>query len=102
MSGTDVALVGGLSRPSKMPGPSFNLPADACVTGSKLRLVPGSVCASCYATKGRYFTHRVKAALARRLELLGGEEWVPAMIRLIRRRAHSGCFRWHDSGDLQS
>ena len=36
-------IVGGLSKPSKMPGPAYNLPARACITGAKLVKVPGSV-----------------------------------------------------------
>ena len=47
-------ITGGLSKPSKMPGPSFNLPAVACITGSKLVKVAGSTCSGCYALKGRY------------------------------------------------
>ena len=47
-------ITGGLSKPSKMPGPAHNLPAQACKTGAKLVNVPGSVCAGCYALKGRY------------------------------------------------
>ena len=26
-------IVGGLSKPSKMPGPAYNLPAYKCITG---------------------------------------------------------------------
>ena len=29
-------ITGGLSKPNKMPGPSINLPAVACITGAKL------------------------------------------------------------------
>ena len=47
-------LVGGLSKPSKMPGWSIGIPAAECKTGSKLRLIPKSVCADCYALKGCY------------------------------------------------
>ena len=46
-------IVGGLSKPSKMPGPAYNLPASACITGQKLAKVPGSVCAGCYALADR-------------------------------------------------
>ena len=35
-------ITGGLSKPSKMPGPSYNLPAAACITGAKLAKIPGS------------------------------------------------------------
>jgi len=53
---------GGLSAPSKMPGPAFNLPARACLTGAKLAQVPGSVCHGCYALKGRYRFPNVQKA----------------------------------------
>ena len=48
-------LVGGLSKPSKMPGWSIGLPAKECKTGGKLQKVEGSVCYNCYALKGDYF-----------------------------------------------
>ena len=63
-------ITGGLSKPSKMPGPAHNLPAQACLTGAKLVKVPGSVCAGCYALKGRYRFNNVQAALNRRLQAL--------------------------------
>ena len=47
-------LVGGLSKPGKMPGWSIGIPAKECKTGSKLRAVKGSVCEDCYALKGCY------------------------------------------------
>jgi hypothetical protein len=47
-------LVGGLSKPSKMPGWSIGIPAKECNTGSKLVNVKGSVCEGCYALKGCY------------------------------------------------
>ena len=47
-------IVGGLSKPSKMPGWAYGLPAAECKTGSKLAQVPGSVCSGCYALKGCY------------------------------------------------
>jgi hypothetical protein len=98
-----VGITGGLSRPRKMPGPAFNLPIDACGVGSRLRKMPGSVCADCYAGKGRYLTVRVKAALERRLAAIDHPQWVEGMVELINSRAlKSGHFRWHDSGDIQS
>ena len=113
-------VVGGLSKPSKMPGFAFNLPASRCKVGGKLRHVPDSVCFSCYAgddvawqqqggrmkfvdgkLKGsRYATPFVQAALARRYDNLSNPLWVPAMVRLVRH--YGGEFRWFDSGDLQS
>ena len=92
-------ITGGLSAPSKMPGPAYNLPAQACITGAKLVQIPGSVCAGCYALKGRYNFSNVRLALARRLESLKNPQWVYAMIVLIKGEPW---FRWHDSGDLQS
>ena len=92
-------ITGGLSAPSKMPGPAYNLPATQCITGAKLVKIPGSVCHGCYALKGRYNFSNVRLALARRLESLKHPRWVEAMVDLIDGEPH---FRWHDSGDLQS
>ena len=92
-------ITGGLSKPSKMPGPAHNLPAQACKTGAKLVKVPGSVCAGCYALKGRYRFPNVQAALQRRLKALEDPRWVSAMVTLIK---DQDWFRWHDSGDIQS
>ena len=60
-------ITGGLSKPSKMPGFSYNLPATRCLTGAKLVKVPGSTCAGCYALKGRYRFKNVQDAMDRRL-----------------------------------
>ena len=92
-------ITGGLSKPSKMPGPAYNLPATQCITGAKLVKVPGSVCHGCYALKGRDRFSNVRMALARRLESLKHPRWVEAMTVLIKGEPW---FRWHDSGDLQS
>ena len=92
-------ITGGLSKPSKMPGPAHNLPAQACITGAKLVKIPGSVCAGCYALKGRYRFRNVQDALQRRLQALQDPRWVDAMVTLITGEAW---FRWHDSGDIQS
>ena len=45
-------LVGGLSKPSKMPGWAYGLPAKECKTGGKLVKVKGSTCEGCSALKG--------------------------------------------------
>ena len=92
-------ITGGLSKPSKMPGPSYNLPAASCQTGAKLAKIPGTICHGCYAMKGRYRFRNVRLALARRLESLDHPQWVQAMTILIKGEKF---FRWHDSGDLQS
>lgn len=97
------ALVGGLSKPSKMPGWGYGLSAKDCITGSKLRKIAGSICSGCYALKGRYVFPNVYAAHQRRLKSIKKKLWVQAMAFLI--NFHSKkvpYFRWHDSGDLQS
>ena len=92
-------ITGGLSKPSKMPGPAYNLPAWHCQTGAKLRKIEGTPCFGCYAMKGRYRFSNVRAALERRLQALEDPRWVDAMITLIKGQPW---FRWHDSGDIQS
>jgi hypothetical protein len=94
-------ITGGLSKPSKMPGYSYNLPAIKCITGSKLVKIPGSVCSGCYALKGRYRFPNVRDAMQRRLESLDHPLWTQAMATSIL-ETKTGFFRWHDSGDLQS
>ena len=94
-----IEITGGLSKPSKMPGPAFNLPAWACATGAKLAKIPGTPCHGCYALKGRYRFPNVKAALNKRLEKFHDPRWVKAMVTLI---GIQPWFRWHDSGDIQS
>ena len=92
-------ITGGLSAPNKMPGPSINLPAWNCVTGLKLQAVKNSVCAGCYAMKGRYRFPNVREAMDKRLAALKDPRWIDAMVTLI---SGEPWFRWHDSGDIQS
>ena len=95
-------ITGGLSSPSKMPGYAYNLPAWRCITGVKLQAVTGSVCAGCYAMKGRYRFRNVKDALERRQQSLKDPRWVQAMTLLVTHYSKKvPFFRWHDSGDLQ-
>jgi hypothetical protein len=94
-------ITGGLSKPSKMPGFSYNLPATRCITGAKLVKIPGSVCSGCYALKGRYRFPNVKNAMQRRLDSINHPLWTQAMATSII-ETKTGFFRWHDSGDLQS
>ena len=93
-------LVGGLSKPSKMPGWAYGLPAKECKTGSKLRDIKGSTCHGCYALKGCYVFPVVQAAQYRRLASLKHPLWSGAMSLLINSK-RSDVFRWHDSGDVQ-
>ena len=93
-------ITGSLTRTSKMPGLSYSLPAWECKTGSKLRKIKGSVCASCYALKGNYTRYKaIKAAQYVRLEALKDQRWIAAMVAQIIRQKF---FRWHDAGDIQS
>ena len=93
-------LVGGLSKPSKMPGWAYGLPAAECKTGGKLKLIFNSTCSGCYADKGCYVFPVVQAAQYRRLESIKHKDWVRAMVALINSKK-SKWFRWHDSGDVQ-
>jgi hypothetical protein len=93
-------LVGGLSKPSKMPGWAYGIPAAECKTGKKLQAVPGSTCHGCYATKGCYVFPVVQAAQYRRLDSIRHPYWVRAMVHLLQSKK-SKYFRWHDSGDVQ-
>lgn len=108
---TDIA--GTLGFPSKMPGTSYGISAEKCITGSKLAKIEGSVCYDCYALKGNYIYPSVKTAHAKRLNNLESPLWVNAMVSLIMfaqtkgtnrqgEKIALGYHRWHDSGDLQS
>ena len=93
-----------LSKPGKMPGYAYSTPAAACKTGTKLRKIPGSVCANCYAfERGRYRFDNVKAAQYKRLDSLKHPLWSIAMAAQINLKSKNGhaFFRWHDSGDVQ-
>ena len=72
-----------LSKPGKMPGFAYGLPAPACKTGAKLVKIPGSVCAGCYALKGNYvrFPEILKAQY-KRLKSIDHPLWVAAMARM--------------------
>jgi len=94
-------LVGGLAKPSKMPGWAYGIPAKECKTGKKLRDIKGSTCFGCYALKGCYIFPIVQSAQYRRLNSITNIKWVEAMASLISSKKHK-IFRWHDSGDLQN
>ena len=93
-------ITGSMTRTSKMPGLSYSLPAWECKTGSKLRLVPDSVCSMCYALKNNYVRYpAIKAAQYVRLKSLQDSRWIEAMTAQVKRSEY---FRWHDAGDVQS
>ncbi len=100
------AVVGGLSRPSKMPSFAWSISARRCQTGSKLVNVKGSVCEGCYALKNRYLFNNIQSALENRYHAWANdrERWVDAMIYLMHNKQHivnTGHFRFFDSGDIQ-
>ena len=100
------AVVGGLSRPSKMPSFAWSISARRCQTGSKLVNVKGSVCEGCYALKNRYLFNNIQSALENRYNAWASdrERWVDAMIYLMHNKQHivnTGVFRFFDSGDIQ-
>jgi len=98
-------ITGGLSNPSKMPGYAWGVPAHACITGNKLREVPGSVCSKCNVyDRGRFVFPTVKTAYQRRLDGIWDPLWTEAMCLILNNSVAIGCpyFRWFDSGDLQS
>ena len=93
-------LTGSLTRTSKMPGLSYSVSAWRCKTGAKLRKIPGSVCAGCYALKNNYVRYpAIRAAQNLRMRKLKNKKWVDAMATQIKNQKF---FRWHDAGDIQS
>ena len=87
-----------------MPGYAYGIPAPECKTGSKLRLIPNSVCSGCYALKGNYtrFPEIMKSQY-KRLAAISSPLWVEAMAVVINSKAvaQHKVFRWHDAGDVQ-
>jgi hypothetical protein len=93
-------LVGGLSKPSKMPCYGWSISALDCKMGGKLHEIENSVCSGCYARKGNYMFPCVQNAMARRLKAIRHKSFVSAMVFLLK-CLDSRYFRWMDSGDLQ-
>lgn len=101
------------SRASKMPGPCApSLPTDACDTGSKLRLVPGTPCHKCYARRLEGAYPNASRSWSRNLGALRGALQDPARARvwvyslaalLLDESARLGDtrVRWQVAGDLQ-
>jgi hypothetical protein len=100
-------IIGGFTVTSKMPTISYSISAKDCITGSKLRLIPNTVCSTCYALKGNYvrYAKNIEKAQNKRLKAIFSKDWTNAMIYIMKHQkavVNSGLFRWHDSGDLQS
>lgn len=97
------SIVGGLSRPSKMPCWSTSISAFRCGVGSVLAKVKGSTCEGCYARKGCYHFPGTKESMERRYVALADQRWTAAMAYVISRKCRKvPFFRWHDSGDIQT
>lgn len=111
---------GGLTKVSKMPSMTYNIPATRCKTGSKLRArgrkqleTTGTTnipCGHCYVYGHNWRYENVQRGMERRYQSLTHPEWVEAMALLINRdcakwqRKHPSVphvFRWHASGDVQ-
>ena len=95
-------FTGGLSKATKMPCLTYNLPPSRCLVGSILSKVEGSVCSGCYAKKGRFVFPRTRQSMERRYDLAKWDTpaWTGAITEQIRLNERSGFFRWHSSGDL--
>lgn len=90
-----------------MPGWSWSISAEDCITGTKLRQVENSTCSACYALKGNYRFPVVKNAHARRRAGLDHPDFVEAFVTVLTRiykniRNGETRFRWFDAGDLPS
>tara|TARA_R110002051_G_scaffold18015_7_gene52010 strand:+ start:511 stop:1113 length:603 start_codon:yes stop_codon:yes gene_type:complete len=83
-----------LSKTSKMPCPSWSIPAGG-------KYCPGSkdaeVCEDCYAQKGFYHMPTVQAPRKHNASDWKRDDWVKDMVAEIKGRPY---FRWFDSGDM--
>lgn len=89
-----------LSKASKMPCPSWSLPAITTCPGARGddgELVPA--CAGCYATTGNYHFPNVQRPRQENMTAWQHPEWSGAMVDAI---GKSPYFRWFDSGDMYS
>jgi hypothetical protein len=92
-----------LSATTKMPSPSWSLPAGRACPAAKYG--PGTICGSCYAKKNMYRQSSVQKAQQRRFDWSvscmrterGQEIFVETMVNAIRGLEY---FRVHDAGDL--
>lgn len=89
-----------LSKPSKMPCPSWSLPAWFTCPGARDKGgKPTEACSKCYALQGRYLFANVRAARERNQKDWQRSGWVDDMVSLIKDEPY---FRWFDSGDIYS
>ena len=89
---------------TKMPGTTYAVDAFACITGSKLAKVKGSICSSCYSIRLQKIRPSVDKGYKKNLfkwQVSNTSNWIDAMVFQIL-RAKVKEHRWFDSGDLQS
>ena len=89
---------------TKMPGTTYAVDAFACITGSKLAKVKGSICSGCYSIKLQKLRPSVDKGYKKNLfkwQVSNTSNWIDAMVFQIL-RAKVKEHRWFDSGDLQS
>jgi len=90
-----------MSKPSKMPEESFNIPAINCHAGGHMVGVKGAVCWKCYALSGRYAMPNTINAMQLRFDFANTDYFIPVMVFYINKKGTKH-FRWFDSGDIQS
>lgn len=110
------AMGGGYSSPGKMLNQTYSLPTHMCKVGGRLREIPGSVCANCYAHPKEgtsraytYAMNNVQRHLLRNYNALKNDPqlWASALaskeygINSVAPMPFQD-FRWHDSGDADS
>ena len=89
---------------TKMPGTTYAVDAFACLTGSKLAKVEGSICSRCYSIKLQKLRPSVDKGYKKNLfkwQVSNTSNWIDGMVFQIL-RAKVKEHRWFDSGDLQS
>ena len=89
---------------TKMPGTTYAVDAFACITGSKLAKVKGSICSGCYSIRLQKIRPSVDKGYKKNLfkwQVSNTSNWIDAMVFQIL-RAKVKEHRWFDSGDLQS
>jgi len=90
---------------TKMPGTTYAVDAFACLTGSKLEKVEGSICEQCNMRRLQKIRPSVDQGYKKNLfkwKVSNTSNWIDAMVFQIKRYGSDGYHRWFDSGDLQS
>ncbi len=89
-----------ISKASKMPCPSWSLPAwFTCPGARQPDGSPTEACSKCYALQGRYLFRNVREAREHNRSDWQRSGWVSDMVEIIKGEKF---FRWFDSGDIYS